>query len=278
MKFNDNIEIAKISLNRDLWIALIPDKLLFGGSFMPKHTHVTLSFGHRSKVIDLHMAKEMEQGVKIYAPLYRVAHHHLEKISETLTLNLAQIFFRILEEVNLEELSGAGAIFVPWKDSDPEHDKAVLDTIKPLLMPLVSRRKRAQYGITIDEARRKEIEESLEAMGLSKLSPYLSWLRRNAYDPKDVPKLDATSGMLFVKGELYLLYAVPHPSGTVRYYRLRGTRYQEEVERVKESLLSSSVGRAIVDHWKEAVRRLEMATGPSDMADFHPLTLVPTDT
>ena len=91
----------RIKLNNDVWFDIKPDKLIFGGSFLPSGQHLTFPFGIKSGKFDLHLTRGRIQYPIIiieHADFLLIQNFFLENLVRSILKNL-----RPLENENLKE-------------------------------------------------------------------------------------------------------------------------------------------------------------------------------
>lgn len=89
----------RIKLNNDLWFNVQPDKLIFGGTFLPKGYHLTFPFGIKSGKFDLHLTKGSLQ-----FPIIIIEHEDFLIIQNFLLHNLINSFFNNLRPIDVDLL------------------------------------------------------------------------------------------------------------------------------------------------------------------------------
>lgn len=85
----------RIKLNNDLWFNVQPDKLIFGGSFLPKGYHLTFPFGLKSGKFDLHLTKG-----SIQFPIVIIEHTTFLIIQNIILQNLLNSFLNNLRPID----------------------------------------------------------------------------------------------------------------------------------------------------------------------------------
>ncbi len=92
---------SRIKLNNDVWFDIKPDKLVFGGSFLPSGQHLTFPFGNKSGKFDLHLTKG-----RIQYPIIIIEHSNFLLIQSFFQENLIHSILKNLRPLENENLSG----------------------------------------------------------------------------------------------------------------------------------------------------------------------------
>lgn len=108
----------RIKLNKDLWFNVQPDKIIFGGTFLPKGYHLTFPFGIISGKFDLHLTKG-----SIQFPIVIIEHTNFLIIQNILLNNLLNSFLNNLRPVDKELLKDQNFQIYAINGLDHELDK-----------------------------------------------------------------------------------------------------------------------------------------------------------
>lgn len=92
---------SRIKLNNDVWFDIKPDKLVFGGSFLPSGQHLTFPFGLKSGKFDLHLTKG-----RIHYPIIIIEHSDFLMIQNFFLENLIHSILKNLRPLENEILNG----------------------------------------------------------------------------------------------------------------------------------------------------------------------------
>jgi|GEM_PF-1110177 len=93
----------RIKINDDFWFNVQPDKLIFGGAFLPKGYHLTFPFGVKSGKFDLHLTKGQNQ-----FPIVIVEHQDFLIIQSYLIHNLVVSFLNNLRPIDKDYIISEG--------------------------------------------------------------------------------------------------------------------------------------------------------------------------
>lgn len=96
----------RIKLNTNVWFDVKPDKLVFGGSFLPSGQHLTFPFGIKSGKFDLHLTKG-----RIQYPIVIVKHSDFLLIKNLLLKNLIHSILKNLRSLENENLCGKTLVY-----------------------------------------------------------------------------------------------------------------------------------------------------------------------
>lgn len=116
MSENEEIDIRRIYLNKDLWIQVMNNKIVFGGPFLPKGHHLTFSFGNISGYCDLHLRFKDN-----YCQLFYVYHHTLTELSSQIFTSLYQSFFNDLKVFDFNQSNSNEKIKVLYGLSETDN-------------------------------------------------------------------------------------------------------------------------------------------------------------
>ena len=73
----------RIHIDKDFYINILGDKIVFGGEFLPNGYHLTFHFGPKSKHFDLHLTKN-----NIHYPVFIISHENAVYLFEMLKNNI----------------------------------------------------------------------------------------------------------------------------------------------------------------------------------------------
>lgn len=90
----------RIKLNRNVWFDIKPDKLVFGGSFLPSGQHLTFPFGIKSGKFDLHLTRG-----RIQYPIIIIEHSDFLLIQNFFLENLVHSILKNLRPLKNESVN-----------------------------------------------------------------------------------------------------------------------------------------------------------------------------
>ncbi len=108
----------RIKLNKDLWFNVQPDKIIFGGTFLPKGQHLTFPFGIRSGNFDLHLTKG-----NIQFPIIIIEHSNFLVIQNILVQNLLSSFLNNLRPIDKDLVNNQDFQIYAVNGFDSKSDK-----------------------------------------------------------------------------------------------------------------------------------------------------------
>jgi hypothetical protein len=137
----DISDFNRIKLGDNWWFSVQPDKMIFGGSFLPSGIHCTFAFGLKSGFLDLHLRKDLPDNKKIYFPIVKISAKDVYECLDPLKLRLIDAVLVGLEEIT-ENIFIEGSIgFIPLHDdSQVDDQKFINEILSEIIVPESKRR------------------------------------------------------------------------------------------------------------------------------------------
>jgi hypothetical protein len=134
-------EYKRISLGENWWFAIQPDKMIFGGNFLPDGIHCTFSFGLKSGFFDLHLRKDLEDGKKVYFQVARISTKELVYYLDPLKLKLLNSVLIGIEEISEKSFIENAIGFITLHDENQLSDEKFINEVLIELITPKNKRK-----------------------------------------------------------------------------------------------------------------------------------------
>lgn len=242
----------RVKINNDLWFNVQPDKLIFGGTFLPKGYHLTFPFGIKSGQFDLHLTKENVQFPIIiisHADFFLAYDHFQQNLISSVLKNLRPVDKEIVNnDIIVYAISGFN------KTIDNEFDRAVSDGIVGLKSNPASKRLKINQNS-------EKFNDFVENLMTNHQMKEMSF--------KEFSNLPSSSGFVETNGELFFLVKSQLTNNELRIFDFLNL----DMKGVIKGTLGEKLAQAIFDEINQGKVVLEMENAEEEISKIGSLVL-----
>jgi hypothetical protein len=237
-------EYKRISIGRDWWFSIQPDKMVFGGRFLPDDIHCTFSFGLKSGYFDLHLRKDITANSKAYFPVVRICTKDIFDCINPLKLRFLDAVFTGLEEITEDVFIENAIGLIPlYDENQPADEKFINEILNEIIIPKNKRKLNIDYK-----------DQAFELKAESFAEKYAEKWKEKIKKPGEIMNMNFGTGILFKKdsrrmfikisiGESYKIFLfdsldLDHLNVIKKIlgqdlFELLSTRFNEGIEKLK---------------------------------------------
>ena len=267
-------EIKRININEDLWVAFQYDKLIFGGSFLPKSVHITTPYGFTTKYIDFHITRNLENTLQIHAPFVKIHQDDLVQILKIISIQFSRYILGYFKETTVDWLSSNNYIFLPSPAEGTKEHQKLVETMKSTFSPLLEKKGKLKnrYKITVDE---KRINELLMTQWFNSVDPPLKeWFKSNLYYPLIINELEGCMGMVFSDSNWYGFVRLPYQN-TYRNFMLSKDVLLTDTATVLKKIIGDKLDTKLINKWNQILERIQKMTDHNEFKNDRAIIIKP---
>lgn len=240
MEFSD---YKRIAIGDSWWFSIQPDKMVFGGNFLPDGVHCTYSFGLKSGFVDLHLSKDLPNCRKVHFPIVRVRAKDILGCFDPIKLRLLDSVFIGLEEISESDFINSIGYIPLHDENQPSDERFITEVLTELLLPKNKRKLNIDHKTPEFESRTQSFAQR-----------YADRYKEKMQNPQKIREMNFCTGILikkesrrlFVKisiGNVYRLFSfdnldLDHISILKKFlgkelYELLSSKFNEGLEELK---------------------------------------------
>jgi hypothetical protein len=187
----------RIKLNDRYSISVQPDKMIITGFFSDPNIHLTISYGIKSGIVDLHLTKNNKNDQSDHYKILNISHLDLIKIFPILLNNLFNSFFENQRELDINWLKMNNFKAFPLSGFEREYIKSIDANIDSFMKDLNNSKRR--FNINSDSEYFIEQSNNIS-------NKFTSYYQDNQFSPEVITEIVDGYGLLISESEILLFY------------------------------------------------------------------------
>jgi len=248
-------EYKRIAIGENWWLSIQPDKMVFGGTFLPDGFHCTFAYGLKSGFIDLHLSKDLPNNRKAHFPIVRISTKDILDCLNPLKLRLLNAALIGLDEVSEEFFINDSVGFIPLHDENqPVDQRFIQEVIDELIVPKSRRKLNIDYKSNDFESKAKKFAEK-----------YAEKYNEKLQKAERIKDMNFGTGVL-IKKDLKRMFLKISIGDTYRIFLL------DSIDLDHISVLKKFLGKDLFEllssRFKEGLEKLKETTEPKEFEDL----------
>jgi len=251
----DLSDFKRISINKDYWFSIQPDKMIFGGSFLPDNIHCTFSYGLKSGFLDFHLRRNFPDNRKVYFPIIKIDAKDIYEILDPLKMRLLNAVFTELEEISEEEFIKTATWFIPLIGLNQSADDSFFnEVLSELLKPATKRKLKIDYKDKHFESKAHNLAEKFAEKWKDKL-----------FKPEKINAMNFGTGILIQKEsrQFFIKFQIGQE---FRIYKFKSLDLDHLS--VMRKFLGDDLNELITSRFKEGIESLKTLNEPKEFGEL----------
>lgn len=242
-------------INDNWWFSIQPDKMIFGGKFLPNNIHCTFSYGLKTGFLDLHLRKNFPNNKKVYFPVVKISAKDIYDNLEPLKLRLLNAFFVGLKEISSEWVTENSIGFIPLHGINPDSDNVFFNEVISELLSSTTKRR-----LSIDYEKESFV---LKAQSLGER--YAAKWKDIVLKPHRILDIEFGTGVLINKNyrRFFIKFNIDKESRIYLFNRI-------DLDHISifRKLLGEDLYQILSSRFKEGIKTLTLLEEPKEFEEF----------